>query len=130
MIKSVEWKTDLRLLPQDDIAKIHDASLHILSKTGMRMPLSDKRLDALSDFGLKVDRRTRVVRFPPDIVENAIRKAPQSYTLHARNPQYNLMLDGRHGYLCLDGAGLRVRDIGTHVTRNSTYADLTDVRHG
>ncbi|RLC02408.1 MAG: hypothetical protein DRH90_13965, partial [Deltaproteobacteria bacterium] len=109
MILPVEWKTGLQLLPKEDIINIHEASLHILEHTGMVMLLGEKRLNTLSDFGLKVDRKTNTVRFPPHIVENALQHAPESYTLHARNPENNLSLDGHHGYLSLDGTGLKVR---------------------
>ena len=126
MILPVEWKTGLRLLPEEDLVKIHEASLHILEQTGLVMPLGKKRLRELADFGLKVDPRTDIVRFPPTIVENALRHAPESYMLHARNPEHSFTLDGHHGYLCLDGTGLKVRDLGSGQIRNSTYNDLAD----
>ena len=126
MILPVEWKTGLQLLPKEDIINIHEASLHILEHTGMVMPLGKKRLNGLSDFGLKVDHKTNTVRFPPHIVENALQHAPESYTLHARNPENNLSLDGHHGYLCLDGTGLKVRDLDSGLIRKSTYNDLAD----
>ena len=111
MILPVECKTGLQLFSTEDLIKIHEASLHILEYTGMAMPLGEKRLDDLSCFGLKVDRKTNIVRFPPHIVESAIQHAPESYILHARNPEHNLTLDGHHGYLCLDGTGLNVKDL-------------------
>ena len=127
MILPVEWKTDLQLLPTEDLVKIHEASLQILEHTGMAMPLEEKRLNDLSDFGLKVDRKTKRVRFPSHIVESAIQQAPASYILHARNPEHNLVLDGHHGYLCLDGTGLKVKDLDTGSIRNSTYKDLAEI---
>jgi trimethylamine--corrinoid protein Co-methyltransferase len=126
MILPVEWKTSLQLLPNEDVINLHEASLHILEHTGMLMPLSKERLNDLSDFGLQVDRTTNIVRFPRDIVENAIRQTPDSYTLHARNPEHSFALDGHHGYLCLDGTGLKVKDLESGLIRNSTYKDLTD----
>jgi trimethylamine:corrinoid methyltransferase-like protein len=124
MILPVEWKTGLKLLPEEDLFNIHDASLHILEHTGMFMPLGKQRLNDLSDFGLKVDRKTNVVRFPRDMVENALVQAPDAYILHARNPENNLSLDGQHGYLSLDGTGLKVKDLETGLIRNSTCKDL------
>jgi trimethylamine--corrinoid protein Co-methyltransferase len=127
MIQSVEWKTDLRLLPKEDLIKIHEASLQILEHTGMAMPLGEKRLNDLADFGLKVDGKTNRVRFPAHLVESAIQHAPDSYTLHARNPEHSFALDGHHGYLCLDGTGLKVKDLDTGIIRKSTYKDLSDI---
>lgn len=127
MILPVKWKTTLTLLPPEDIAKIHTTSLDILNNTGMHMPLGKKRLDALSDFGLKVNRKTERVCFPPQIVENALQKAPSKYTLYARNPDNDLLLDGLSGYLCLDGTGLNVLDLDSGRIRNSTCDDLADI---
>ena len=59
MILPVEWKTSLKILAQDEINKIHKTSLNILNNTGMHMSLDKNRLDALSDFGLKVDRKIK-----------------------------------------------------------------------
>lgn len=126
MIRPVEWKTGLQLLSNEDLLKIHEASLHILEHTGMAMPLGEKRLDDLSDFGLKVNRKTNRVRFPSHMVESAIQQAPDSYTLHARDPEHDLDLDGRHGYLCLDGTGLKVKNLDSGRIDKSTYKDLAD----
>jgi len=126
MIYPVQWKTSLDIIPREDLLKIHEASLNILDRTGVVMPLPDERLADLADLGLKVDHRSHVVRFPPDIIESAIQKTPASYTLHARNPEYELRLDGRHGYLCLDGTGLKVRDLDKGNIRGATYQDLAD----
>jgi len=126
MILPVEWKTELQLLPDEGLVNIHEASLHILEYTGMFMPLAENRLNDLSDLGLKVDYQTNIVRFPADIVKNAVQHAPSSYTLHARYPENDLALDGQHGYLCLDGNGLKVKDLDSGHIRNSTYKDLAD----
>ncbi len=126
MILPVEWKTGLQLLPKDDLIKIHEASLQILEHTGMAMPLGENRLNDLADFGLLVDRKTNRVRFPSHIVESAIQHAPDSYILHARNPEHDLVLDGHHGYLCLDGTGLKVKNLDSGLINKSTYKDLAD----
>jgi len=126
MIKPVQWKTYLQLLSNDDITKIHNATLQILEKTGVRMPLDKHRLDNLEELGLQIDSHSQRVRFPADIVEKAIQKAPESYTLCARDPQNDLILNGQQGYLSLDGTGLKVKDLNSGQIRNSTYADLAD----
>ncbi len=126
MIKPVQWKTDLQVLSNDDIRQIHNASLQILEKTGVLMPLDENRLNDLEDLGLQIDRQINRVRFPADLVEKAIQKAPDSYTLCARNPQNDLVLNGRQGYLGLDGTGLKVKDLDSGQIHNSTYADLAD----
>lgn len=124
MIKPVRWKTRLELVSGDEIQAIHQASLRIMERTGLIMPLSRERQDQASDLGLQVDRDDDRVRFPPEIVQTALRLAPRQFTLYGRSPENDLILDGGHGYLTLDGCGTDVLDLETGQVRASTLADL------
>jgi trimethylamine:corrinoid methyltransferase-like protein len=124
MIKPVSWKTRLELLSGPEIQAIHEASLRIMERTGLVMPLSGERRKQAGDMGLRVDTESQRIHFPPEIVEAAIRQAPRDYTLCARNPENDVRLDGRHGYLSLDGSGTDVVDLETGQVRPSTFADL------
>ena len=55
---------------------------------------------------------------------NALEISPSGYTLGARNPENNLVLDGSHGYLAMDGTGLKIQDLETGELRLSTFQDL------
>jgi len=127
LIKPVRWSTHLELLSAKAVQDIHDASLRILERTGMIMPLERENQDKACNLGLHVDRETDRIYFPPDIVEAAIQKAPPSYTLCARNPENDVLLDSRHGYMGLDGSGTQILDLETGAVRNSTKADLQAV---
>lgn len=113
MVSSVKWKSTMEVLTPEEIKTIHEASLLILEKTGIVMPLDDAKYDYLQDFGVKVDRQKQRIYFPPQIIEEAIKKAPSSYTLYARKSENDLVLDGNHGYLTLDGCGNQILDIET-----------------
>jgi trimethylamine--corrinoid protein Co-methyltransferase len=110
LIEAVNYTTRLELLPEKSIQDIHAASLWILENTGLIMPLSRERRDQASDLGLDVDRETNRIHFPAQVVEAAITRAPTSYTLCARDPDNDLLLDGKHGYLSLDGSGTQALD--------------------
>lgn len=73
-----------RLSP-DAVTALHEASLEILEDIGIKVDL-EAGLDLLADHGCTVDRETRLVTFPPDLVEEAVSEAPETVTLHARNP--------------------------------------------
>src|SRR4030042_691786 len=77
LIKSVSWKTRLDLLSGPEIQAIHEASLRIMERTGLAMPLSPDRGEQAADLGLRVDKEARRIHFPPEIVEAALQKAPQ-----------------------------------------------------
>ncbi len=110
-------------LTREQVKIIHQASLHILEHTGMSMPHRQVQ-EALAAAGARVESKTDRVYFPPATVEDMLKKAPVGYTLYARDPSRDLLLDGRHGYLTLDGCGLQVIDLGTEQVRPSTMEDL------
>jgi len=124
LIKSVPWKTHLEFLSGPEIQAIHEASLRIMERTGLIMPLSGKRQDQAVDLGLRIDSKSQRIHFPANVIESALRKAPRSFTLCARNPENDILLDGRHGYLSLDGCGTDVVDLETGEVRPSALADL------
>jgi trimethylamine:corrinoid methyltransferase-like protein len=124
MIRPVRWKTRHELISRSEVQAIHDASLRVMERTGLEMPLSKTRREQAQDLGLKIDQELQRIYFPPAIVEAAIRQAPHRYTLCARNPDNDLLIDGTHGYLALDGSGTDVLDLDTGEVRPSTRADL------
>jgi trimethylamine--corrinoid protein Co-methyltransferase len=129
LIKPVKWKTRLELLSAEEVRGIHEASLRIMERIGLVMPLSAARQDQARDLGLRVDADTQRVYFPPHIVQAALKQAPRRYTLYARNPANDLVLDGETGYLTLDGSGTDVLDMDTGAVRPSTKADLEAAVH-
>ncbi len=64
-------KLVFELLTRRDIEKVHEASLAVLSKTGMRIE-SEELLTGLGKTGARVDDSTKRVLFPEHIVERAI----------------------------------------------------------
>ncbi len=124
MIRPVRWKTRHELISGSEVRAIHDASLRVMERTGLEMPLSKQRQEQAQDLGLKIDQELQRVYFPPPIVEAAIQQAPHGYTLCARNPDNDVLIDGEHGYLALDGCGTDVLDLDNDEVRPSARADL------
>lgn len=83
----------IEVLTQDQVEKIHDASLRVLRDLGMEF-LNDRAMDLLEKAGAKVDRATKRVRFDPAMVMQHVGKAPSRFTLHARNPAHDLAIGG------------------------------------
>jgi len=124
MIRPVRWKTRHELISGSEVHAIHEASLRVMERTGLEMPLSKKRQEQAQDLGLKIDQELQRIYFPPSLVEAALSQAPRRYTLYARNPENDLLIDGEHGYLALDGCGTDVLDLNTAEGRPSTRRDL------
>jgi trimethylamine---corrinoid protein Co-methyltransferase len=99
----------LDIVDHADLERIHEAALEVLAETGCMMH-SERALDALEAQGATVDRETTAARIPASAVEAALATLPRSFTLGAREPEFDLPLDGEHVYLTSDGCATRVRD--------------------
>jgi trimethylamine--corrinoid protein Co-methyltransferase len=77
----------------DELESIHDASLRVLEEIGMDFLDAEAR-DLLAAAGARVEPGTQRVRFDRDMVLERIKTAPSSFTLHARNPDHDLVMGG------------------------------------
>ena len=118
----VDTRVKLELLSQDDVRQIHEATLDVIENVGVKFH-SQKALDVLEAHGASVDRQTTVATIPADLVEKALGTLPEQFTLGARNPEYDLPLDGEHIYISSDGCGVFARDFDGTV-RSSRKKDL------
>ncbi len=126
-IKSItNPKLRLEVLSPAEVKRIHDATLHILEKVGVRFP-SARALDIWAAHGATVDREKMIVRAKPELIEAALKQAPPTYTLAARDPQQDLPLDGNHVHLGTDGCGVEVIDLHTRQRRTSGLQDVADI---
>ncbi len=114
----------VEILSADQVEAIHLASLRILAEIGMEV-LSDRALDAFARAGARVDRLTRNVRLDPGQVEDLVALAPPEFTLHARDPQRNIVFGGRHLVFCAVGGPAFVSDLDRG-RRAGNFADLVD----
>ena len=115
----------LDLVPEETIERIHEASIQVLARTGMQIR-SETLVKALEAEGGDADLEALRVRFPRDMVEEAIERAPSSYTMYARDPAADVVLDGLNCYLTCDGCASEVVDLRTGRMRPSTKQDLMD----
>ena len=127
VIKSItNPKLRLEILTPQEVQKIHEATLWIIEKVGVRFP-SARALDIWESHGAQVDRQTHIVRAKPGLIEGAIRKMPPTYSLAARDPRQDLPLDGNHVFVGTDGCGVEVIDLNTQQRRTSCLQDVADI---
>ena len=81
------------LLSADEIESIHLASLKVLKEIGMDFMHDDARA-MLKSAGASVDGER--VRFEPELIESLLAHAPETFTLHARNPANNMEVGGNN----------------------------------
>lgn len=111
---------------QDQLDRLKQATLDILADVGVRFP-SHKALAVLAEHGVRVDRETRIARFPADLVLDAMTKAPPRFTLGARDPSCEIPVGDGATYCTSDGCGPRIIDPLTGDERTSTKADVEAV---
>ena len=126
-IKSItNPKLRLEILTPSEVKKIHDATLWIIEKVGVRFP-SKRALEIWAANGAEIDRERMVVRAKAELIEAALRTSPPVYPLAARDPQQDLLLDGNHVFVGTDGCGVEVIDILSGVKRTSCLQDVCDI---
>jgi len=111
-------KPILEFLSLDEVYAIHQASLEILERVGMKFE-SVEAQQILRDAGIEVDTNG-VARFDPDIVEEFVKKAPSSVVLRARDPKQDVYLRNDRVAFA-SGTGMYV--IEENKARKSTYQD-------
>jgi trimethylamine--corrinoid protein Co-methyltransferase len=115
-------RTLLQVLSEDERAQVHERTLNILAKTGVRVETAWGRR-ILKDAGAEVDENTRIVRFPRALVEESLRLAPKEFTLGARRPGWDLRMNSGECTLLIDGEAVFALDRETGERRPGMVKD-------
>jgi trimethylamine--corrinoid protein Co-methyltransferase len=112
------------VLSGDQVEAIHEASLRLLSETGVRF-LSGEARERLQRAGADIDDASQMVRFDPGMVVEKVALAPSEFSLRARNPERDLTFGGQHVVFSSVGGPAYVSDLEGG-RRPGTYADMCD----
>jgi trimethylamine--corrinoid protein Co-methyltransferase len=113
----------LSILSDQQLAELKSATLEILEEVGIHCP-SERARRIYAEHGAQVDLQTQIVRFPPEVVIEAMSHAPRYYTMGARSEAHDLRLDGTAMYVATDGSGLTTIDFETGRRRPSVKDDV------
>jgi trimethylamine--corrinoid protein Co-methyltransferase len=111
------------LLSKDALDAIHWATLDVLERTGIKI-FSDKVLKMLEAAGCTINYEKKTAFISSYLVEESLKKRQKTVRLCARNPKYDLKLDGRHTYICTDGTGTHTFDFENGRRRESVKDDV------
>ncbi len=111
----------MSVLSDDQLEAVHLASLRLLQEVGVEM-LDSRALDLLATFGAEVDWTSKRVRMAPEMVTDAIGRAPARFTMHSRNPERAVEIGGNAMVLAPVGGPAMVTDVDSG-SRPGTYAD-------
>ncbi len=125
----LHFKPKLRVINDEQIERIHMATLEVLERTGVKMT-HPRGLELLHGAGARVDGER--VRFPAWMVEEAIRKAPPRLVLAKRTGERTVFLEADKSFFgpsldCIDyldpETHARVRFTSEHVKATAALCD-------
>ncbi|HDP96395.1 MAG TPA: hypothetical protein ENN25_01720 [Euryarchaeota archaeon] len=116
----------LKFLSKDEEEIVHAQSLKCLDDLGVAIQ-SPSVLKMLDDNGANIDSKKGIAKIPEDMVNEAIKKAPKSIRLGARDPKRDLLLPVEsHPYISTGGVTVAMLDLETGQERDATRKDLAD----
>jgi len=118
-------KTQCQFLSENEQLKIHENSIKILEEVGVKF-LSDKALKVLENNGATVDYAEKLAQIPREMVDQALKTAPKSFVLGARNPEFDVSYPSAHTGYVLDCGGVFTFDYKKGERRYSTLQDCED----
>ncbi|MHC1722192.1 MAG: trimethylamine methyltransferase family protein [Aminipila sp.] len=116
----------LRMLSDEQITVIHQKALYILENTGVYFQ-DEKALEILEKGGAKVDYDTKIAKFPPEVVIDAIKKVPSSFQMYNRFGEATVTLGENNVYFDPGSAGIRFLESDGKTAREAIGADLVKV---
>lgn len=114
-----------KILAEEDIVKIHQSTLDILWETGAKI-YHDKALKVLEKAGCIVDYDENLVKFPPALVEDSLRKCPSYFRVKSRNPKHDLIISLDH-VVFFNFPGRDIVDLDTWASRTPTRQEHIDL---
>jgi trimethylamine--corrinoid protein Co-methyltransferase len=114
----------LRLFTDAQLEEIHDATLEILRRTGVRVRC-DEAIELLRDAGCLVSDRD-LVRFPAAVVEEALLHAPSRIVLCGRGGEPRVWLERDRTFFGTGSDLPNFLDLETGERRTSRLSDVAD----
>jgi trimethylamine--corrinoid protein Co-methyltransferase len=114
-----------KTLSEDQVRKIHYASLEILERVGVMITLPEA-VQLLRQAGCKVSQHKGkdIVKFPSGVVQDAIQSAPKRIAIFDRNGERAMNLEGSNSYYSTTGGTPFIFDPYTGERRKSTTKDV------
>ncbi len=116
-------RLEARVLSEDEVLRIHHASLRILEQVGIHMP-HHEALDVMESAGARVERDASMVKMPAQLVMDCIAKVPKSVILYGREAKYDMKVKEDGPFFGTMGYATHFIDFETGKRRYCTNVDL------
>lgn len=119
-------KSPLRILSDEQLKMVHNASLTVLEETGMRVDHPHAR-EVLQAAGACVNHDTKIVKFPRHLVEEKLKLVPRKVTYHGRTPEFDFTSEaGGEVYSRVAGGAINYIELKTGKSHRSCLADWVE----
>jgi len=115
----------LSSLTDDELYAIHLATLEVLEQTGLFVETREA-LDVFDGAGAEIDRKNKIVKIPPYLVDDAIRSAPAKIIMAGRDPKNDKVLETDRVHFTNFSEGVEIVDPYTGERRTPSKADLAN----
>jgi trimethylamine---corrinoid protein Co-methyltransferase len=116
------------LLTQEQVERVHEASLEILEEVGLLVRHGPAR-DLFRAHGCDVDSETNRVKFPRALVEKYRKVYPPTFTFGGRDPKYDKTIPDDSPVIVTGSSAPNILDPVTGEDRRSVSADIVRIAH-
>jgi len=116
------------LLTQEQVERVHEASLEILEEVGLLVRHGPAR-DLFRAHGCDVNSETNRVKFPRAIVEKYRKVYPPKFTFGGRDPKYDKTIPDDSPVIVTGSSAPDILDPVTGVERRAVSADIVMIAH-
>jgi trimethylamine--corrinoid protein Co-methyltransferase len=116
------------LLSDEQVRRVHDASLEILERVGLLVRNARAR-EILRRHGCQMDAETQVVQFPRAVVEEFRRSMPPTFTFRGRDPRFDRTIPDDSPVIVTGSSAPNIIDPVTGHERRARSDDLARIAH-
>jgi trimethylamine--corrinoid protein Co-methyltransferase len=99
----------IKVLSPEEIQLIHSSTLQLLESVGIKIDC-DETKKKLKENGALVEENTNFVKFPESLVNEQLKKVPNSFRLYGPDGTYNLEINKENIYFLPIGAAVKIYD--------------------
>ncbi len=115
-------------LTQEQLERVHEASLEILENTGM-LVRHEKARRIFARHGCQVDAEKQIVKFPRKVVEQFRAMMPPTFTFRGRDPKFDRTLPTESPVVVTGSSAPDIIDPVTGKERRSRSDDIARIAH-
>lgn len=115
----------LEVLTEEEIIMIHNSTIDLMKEVGVFIDLKEARR-LLQDNGAEIDNKTKLVKFPEYLVNEQLKKVPNSFSLYGSDGQFKIDINTESFHFATQGAPTKIYDNTNPLyPRDATLSDFS-----